>query len=522
VNFLLGALLMLQSATPSGSISGTVVIAGSASQAPLAMARVELSGGPMLSLVVRTDGSGRFAFANLQPGSYQLHVTKDGYLRQDYARRAAVVIKPDMPHKSVVFEMEPAPTMAGHIQNEFGEPIANILVQAMKAVYGTDGKRTYTALASTLSDDRGNYRLYWLDPGDYIISASFVPAVKTPGNPNEPVAPVVYAPTYYPDASALANAQRIPLKADQNSLTRDFRLVRAQAVTVRGSTTKANHPLSTNVTLTMAGDATGKARYAAKSDEQGTFEFYNVAPGSYIATAESMVGSELYKASKHIVVYDHDENNVGLILSPGEQVQGHITLDTGATVNPGAAHVSLASVDPYLDSFDSAGFQSDGQFVIRNVQPGEYMFDIAGLPEDLYIKSERYGQTNVSGTALGITSGLSSPLEILIGADGGRVDGTVADAGGKLFAGAQIVLVPKGERRNRPDQYRVSYSDEDGKFALSGIPPGDYLLFAWENVEDRAWLNSEFVAKYQELGVGATIPANARGSIQLSLIPEKP
>jgi len=521
MRLILAVLLLLQSQSPGGSISGTVVLAGSASQSPLAMARVELSGGPILPLVARTDGQGRFAFSNLPAGSYRLRVTKDGFIRQENAKRAPVTIRSGETHKPVVFALEPAPTMAGRIQNENGEPIVNILVQALKGVYGTDGKRTFLVLASTLSDDRGNYRLYWLDPGEYVVSASFVPVVKTPGNPIETVQRVVYAPTYYPNASALVDARRIVLKADQNSLTLDFRLIRAPVVTVRGSTTETNHPLSTSVTLRIAGDAAGTPRYSAKSNDLGTFEIRNVAPGSYVATAESLVGNELLKASKHFEVYDRDVNNVGLALSPGIPITGRIALDTGTLLTPGAAHSNLSSVDPYLDSFASPPIQSDGQFIIKSVQPGEYTFDVAGIPEDLYIKSEQAGQINLVGVTLGIGTGSPAPFEVLLGTDGGRVIGTVADAAGKPFAGAQVVLVPQADRRNLPSNYRVGSSDEEGKFDLRGIPPGEYQFFAFDDIEDLAWLNSEFMGNYRDVGIGVTIVPNARGTIQLPLISAK-
>jgi hypothetical protein len=480
---------------------------------------VELSGGPVLPLISRTDGLGRFTFATVPPGSYRLRVTRDGFIRQEYSKRAPIVIRSGESHKPVVFALELAPTMAGRIQTENGEPIGNILVQALKASYDLNGKRTFAMLASTLSDDRGDYRLYWLDPGEYVVSASFVPVVKTSLNGSPAVSRIVYAPTYYPNASALANARRIVLKADQNNLTLDFRLVRAPVVTVRGSTTETNHPLSTTVMLRLAGDAAGTPRYSAKSNDLGSFEIRNVAPGSYIATAEDLVGNELIKASKHIEVYDRDVNNIGLVLSPGIPISGRIALDTGAPLNLGKARPGLNSVDPYLDSFAGPTFQSDGQFIINSVQQGEYTFDVAGIPEDLYIKSERSGQTNLVGVTLGIGAGSPAPFDILLGTDGGRVIGTVADASGKPFAGAQVVLAPKGDRRNRPDQFRVSSSDEDGAFDLRGIPPGDYQIFAFEDIEDRAWLNSEFMGA--TMGTDVTIVPNTRGTIQLPLIPEK-
>jgi hypothetical protein len=240
---------------------------------------------------------------------------------------------------------------------------------------------------------------------------------------------------------------------------------------------------------------------------------------SHRSSAEALVGNGLIKATKHVEVYDRDVNNVGLVLSSGIQITGRIAVDTRAPLNLGKARPVMNSIDPYLDSFAGPTLQSDGQFFINSVQPGEYTFDISGIPEDLYVKSERSGQTNLQGLPLGIGTGSPAPFEILLGTDGGRVIGTVADASGKPFAGAQVVLVPKGGRRNLPDQYRVSSSDEDGAFDLRGIPPGDYQLFAFEDMEDRAWLNSEFIGT--NIGTEVTIVPNTRGTIQLPLIPEK-
>jgi hypothetical protein len=156
----------------------------------------------------------------------------------------------------------------------------------------------------------------------------YFPVVRESGNAIQTAPRTAYAPTYYPNASALANARRIVLKADQSNLRLDFRLVRAPVVSVRGSMTESNHPVSSIVTLRLAGDAAGTPRYSARSDDLGSFEIKNVAPGSYVATAEALVGKELIKASRHIVVYDRDENSVGLLLSPGVQISGRIAAAT--------------------------------------------------------------------------------------------------------------------------------------------------------------------------------------------------
>ena len=67
MTLLLAAFLMLQAAAAPGSLSGTVILKDTAMQTPLASARVELSGGPGLPLVVRTDSLGRLRIAHHEP-----------------------------------------------------------------------------------------------------------------------------------------------------------------------------------------------------------------------------------------------------------------------------------------------------------------------------------------------------------------------------------------------------------------------------------------------------------------------
>ena len=526
MNVLLAAILMLQSTTATGSINGTVVRAGTSLQVPLESARVELSGGPGLPIVVRTDLHGRFAFASLLPGSYRLRVTKDGYLRQEYAKRASLVIKSEVPHKSVVFELELAPTMGGRVRNEFGEPIGNIMVTALRAGYATNGKKIFQALATTLTDERGEYRLYWLDPGEYILRAAFMPPVPTPGNPNNLVPRAVYAPTYYPVASDLANAQRIPLRADQDVLALDFQLKHAPAVYVRGtvssrSSSRASDrpPVNTLVTLALAGDSASATPYTGKTDERGDFEISNVAPGDYTASAEISIGGQRYSAVKHIVVRDKDENNVGLMMSPGIEVPGRIALESGGPLDWSAIRIRLKSEDPFLESFSAAGVPSDGKFSVLNVQPGSYWLDVSGIPQDFYVKTERSDSLNLATSPLGILWDAPALLQIIIGIDAGRMSGSVVDSNSNAFAGAQVVLVPNLDRRDRPDQYRVTTSDEEGRFEIRGIPPGAYQLFAWETVEESAWRSSEFMTNYWTAASQFVVPANAAGTVQVPLIP---
>src|SRR5207245_3623680 len=127
-------------------------------------ARLELSEGPGTPLIVRTDSGGHFEFPNLRPGNYRLSVTKDGFIRQEYKPRIALTAGRQI--RDIVFRLDPAPTVSGWVQDDAGEPIAGVIVQALRRSYDTRGNRTLSVFASAVSDDRGQYRVFCLDPGE--------------------------------------------------------------------------------------------------------------------------------------------------------------------------------------------------------------------------------------------------------------------------------------------------------------------------------------------------------------------
>src|SRR5262249_47035906 len=56
------------------------------------------------------------------------------------------------------------------VYDKNGEPLASAQVMALRQVY-KDGRRTLTIVQIVTTDDRGEYRLFWLAPGRYYVSA---------------------------------------------------------------------------------------------------------------------------------------------------------------------------------------------------------------------------------------------------------------------------------------------------------------------------------------------------------------
>jgi hypothetical protein len=64
--------------------------------------------------------------------------------------------------------------------------------------------------------------------------------------------------------------------------------------------------------------------------------------------------------------------------------------------------------------------------------------------------------------------------------------GVVVDRAGRPVPGAEVVLIPKGNRR-RADRYRAVRADAGGNFRITGVPPMDYAVLAFEDIEPQSY-----------------------------------
>jgi hypothetical protein len=99
------------------------------------------------------------------------------------------------------------------------------------------------------------------------------------------------------------------------------------------------------------------------------------------------------------------------------------------------------------------------------------------------------------------------------------VSGTVVGARQEALPNRTVVLVPDVRLRYRSDLYKTAATDSSGSFRLQGIPPGDYVLFAWNNVETGAWQDPDFVRGYENRGKPIHIAEETDDDIQLTVIP---
>jgi hypothetical protein len=511
---------LLQTPVGRGTVQGLVL---NASQEPINTARVELVGPNPEPFIARTNNDGQFVFSNIPTGRYRLSVKKEGFVRQEYGEKktgdtgTVLVVEAGARTPNIVFRLQRASTISGVVRNEESFPIANILVQALKRSFNSRGRRTVTVFASTLTDDLGAYRLYWLDPGDYYVSASYMPKLPTPVNANDDAPRVPYAPSFFPGTVDPAGAQIVHLE-NGRSTNADFNLKRSPTANVRGTITEITRRALPGADVTLASlEGSGSAsRYDTRTDEKGVFEIRNVNAGTYVLSAKSATDPNLMGFAT-IQIFDVDNPRADLTIGPGTTVNAKLFGQAPATLNPAALQVSLVPLESFLPQPKPSGILPTGAFAIANVQPGDYTLRVSGLPEGGYVKAAQINQIDALEQFVRVQYENSS-LDIEVVFDGGQIGGSVLDAAGRPFAGATVVAVPSKALRHRPDQYRVGRSGADGKFSFGSVPPGEYKLFAWESIETNAWMNSDVLQAVEDRGSAATVGPNEKISTQLQVI----
>jgi protocatechuate 3,4-dioxygenase beta subunit len=524
---LLAILLALQAAE-KGVIEGRVLRAGSGE--PIAKASVTLfrqDGRDRRPQHAITNDTGRFSFPNLEPGRYQLSADRNGYVRQQYgarvSNRAGAPLTLDRGQKltDVVFRLTPHGVIAGRVLDEDGEPVSNVNVQVLRPGYNQGRRQLVPSQGRSMTNDLGEYRIFGLAPGRYYVSAhwfSLGPAATTTAGPGSPE--LTYAPTYFPGVVEASQAAPIEVTAGAELRGMDLRLLRIPTVRIRGKVANmvTGRPSREIMVGLTSRDGFLGSRSFSSVDAEGLFELRGVAPGAYHISAQWSDGTEHYWAWQRLDVGNSDVENVQLTLSPGMELTGRLRIEGKAESASAEVRVGLEPADARPMGASPGLVQRDGGFRIRNVAPGAYRVLVVGGGDALYLKSARLGDTDAL-TELDLSAGAAGALELVMSANGARLEGAVTDEQNQPVSGVQVWLVPDSRRRSQRTLFRMASTDQNGRFSLRGLAPGDYQLFAWEDVEYGAPQDPEFLQQFEDKGKSVSLRDNAQESVNLKLIP---
>jgi protocatechuate 3,4-dioxygenase beta subunit len=482
-------------------------------------------GGPPVAINKETDDTGHFSFSALNGGRYQLSVDRPGFLRQSYGSRrfntsgTPIPLGPDQQIQDIVFKLAPQSVIAGKVLDEDGDPMANAQVRALRYEY-RGGKKQWTQAGNGNTTDIGEYRIPNLIPGRYLVSA--IPhnngSNTMMGASNEPLPEkpeTVYATTYYPNGMDSATAAPVDVGPGAEVRGIDIHPAKTRAFRIRGKVinTVTGGRGQITVMLSPKDNAAGSNPHVAVArPPENNFEFRGVQAGSYVLHAQTGGGPQQIIGTLPMEIGSNHVDGVVLTLAAGNDIGGTVKIaDATAPVDTPNLNVYLRPVGLPIGGNWRSKVDADMAFSIKNVQPLTYAVSVSGVPDSCYVQSIRFGGQIVPDSGIEMSS--PAPLDITLSATAAEVDGQIVDKDGKPVAGAIVVLIPK-----EGAAIRGSNTDETGAVTFKGLKPGEYKLFAWEDVEPNAYQDPEFVKTFEGRAEAIKLDPSARQAVQVKVI----
>lgn len=330
---------VIPSSAGTGEINGVVWSPGASPQ-PVRRVVVTLAGGEVAARSVITDDTGQFAFGKLPAGSYSVTAKKAAYLATEFGspkpgRPGTRIALASGEKRAIGLTIYKGGAISGVLRDESGRPVAGASVAAID-VRATRDPAAIVSPETVGTDDRGEFRIFGLMPGDYAIVASALPtdsgdialrrtsemdAVlsslnqrqnRTPLAGTSPAAPTVagaatptptpipkpalvgYAPIYYPGTPFFPESARIHVESGDERGGVSFTVSHVPVTTVEGVITGAVPNLaSVQLAITPDGPkfniSTGGIT-ATPPDASGVFKYGNLPPGKYRIVARARSG----------------------------------------------------------------------------------------------------------------------------------------------------------------------------------------------------------------------------------------
>jgi hypothetical protein len=532
-------------ATGTARLAGRVVAADTGR--PLKRARVSVNRTPELndedlrgrvSKTALTDDQGRFSIPSLPPGKYSVSATKTGYVTMAAGQRRA--LRPGTPIDlaegqavtNIDLRLPRGGVITGRIRDEDGEPLARAAVRVMRYRYER-GERRLMAVEGDQTDDRGEYRVFGLPPGEYVVSASANPSERLlraggelltmPGDDEQ----LNYAPTYYPGVTAVTEAANVTVGAAQEQSGIDFSLLMVPTARVTGVIVGLSETARRS-TVTLVPEDTIVARPRAMSQRgriasDSTFTIDMVPPGRYLAVAAAGAQGDMRYAVQSVTVSGQDIDGLALTLALGATVGGSIRFEgTSATTAAQMANLGI-SLEP-IDSVFFGGMsgpstrkEPDGTFRTTSVPPGRHALRISP-PKGWTVKSATLEGRDITEEILDVKAGQTiAGIEVVLSDRGAQVGGSIKADDDAV--GSTVVIFPADSDQWLPQSRRIRATqvDREGRYAIDGLAAGDYLIAAIEDVEPGEWFDPAFLQAISSSAARIALNEGARETRDLRL-----
>ena len=295
-----------------------------------------------------------------------------------------------------------------------------------------------------------------------------------------------------------------------------------------------------------------KRFYNVTTGPDGEFVFLEVTPGSYrllarhnrfVPASFGQKGDIFSKGSLLTLKSGDQLKDIVFRLIPTAAIVGQVSDEDGEPL-PGVEVQALMKASRLPENSDAppaaatlapvrTAITNDlGQFRLHNLPPGAYFlsavdsgmpdlseesltgglfYELADAPQPKYPPTYYPGTTDPSQAAkIEVRSGDESRVEFhLSHVDTHRISGRVLDASGRPVQGASVLLSPDDLATEFSGLRYDGDSDENGRFQITGVAPGNYTIHASLYDDQKHWIAERSV----------TMTSDDVAGVDLALLP---
>lgn len=479
----------------AGSVSGKITIKGKAAAGIAVGLRTSdrLSRSFDIPLRAITDQDGAYRFS-VTAGTYEISPSAPAYVMSENGQRGrSVVVGEGENVEGVNFSLVRGGVITGRITDADSRPVIQTQVRLIRVISFPPGSgqanQTGFQMTSVVTDDRGIYRAFGLNPGRYKVAV---------GRGNETFSPfsrTIYKEIFYPDATDTKNASVIEVGEGTEAANIDITLGRAvETFAARGQIVdgeKGQPVPNVRFGVQRLSGADQRSEYVSSfltTNLHGDFSVEGLTPGKYGIFLLPEMSSEGRADNTTFDIIDSDVSGITVRLIRGASISGTLVLESDD--KRALAKLSQLQMLAYVQS-TSGGYglanssqspvSSDGSFrlvglpagtAFLNLGPARSMNDMKGF------LVERVERDGIISPRIELKDGEQvTGIRVVVSYGTAILRGVITVVNGSLPQGARLYV-----RLSRPGELPTNLQqptvDERGHFVLEGVPAGSYEVSA--------------------------------------------
>jgi hypothetical protein len=447
----------------------------------------------------KTDGEGRYLLQNVAPGRYNIVPYAPAFVVQgmteSYPPGRPLTLLAGDEVKDIDFRVERGGVITGRVTDADGNPIVSEAVQVAPFEINNNMRSSRNPFDQRdhMTDDRGVYRIYGLQPGRYRVSV---------GQSSEETGAVsfgrrrIFRRTYHPDVTDQAQARIVEVKAGGEAENVDITLgkpLKTFKASGRFISVETGQPVP-NLTfgygpLDPAGRRLGAYGSGQASDARGEFQTEGLAPGRYsVFNMPGQEVSEFYTEPSSFDIVDADVTGLVVRVRRGASVSGVITIE-GVSDRALAARLltqvrvygwvearSQAAAPPF--SQRPTAINPDGSFRIPGLRPGKLRLGHAGdnIKGLVLSRTELNGANVASGFDIAEGAQVTG-VRMVLTYGTAVITGQTSFLNGTPPPGTRVIAQARRAGTQTSNEFgRTVEVDARGFFRIEGLPAGEYLV----------------------------------------------